>query len=69
MNLGPGGLTRACIEAGAKEIVVVEKDLRFMEGLQLLSNKVNPDVNLRLFHSDALTFPMVTNNYIFGKIQ
>jgi 16S rRNA A1518/A1519 N6-dimethyltransferase RsmA/KsgA/DIM1 with predicted DNA glycosylase/AP lyase activity len=61
-------LTRACIEAGAKEIVVVEKDLRFMEGLQLLSNKVNPDVNLKLFHSDALIFPMV-NNYIFGKIQ
>lgn len=62
-------MTRACIEAGAKEIVVVEKDLRFMEGLQLLSNKVNPDVNLKLFHSDALIFPMVENNYIFGKIQ
>lgn len=55
---GPGGLTRAAIEAGAKEIVVVEKDLRFMPGLQLLSDKVNPHVNLKLFHSDALTFPM-----------
>ena len=32
---GPGGLTRSCIEAGAKEIVVVEKDLRFMSGLQV----------------------------------
>ena len=62
-------MTRACIEAGAKEIVVVEKDLRFMEGLQLLSNKVNPDVNLKLFHSDALIFPMVENNYVFGKNQ
>ena len=57
---GPGGLTRAAIEAGAKEIVVVEKDLRFMPGLQLLSDKVNPHVNLKLFHADALTFPMVS---------
>ena len=32
---GPGGLTRSAIEAGAKEIVVVEKDLRFMPGLQV----------------------------------
>ena len=51
-------MTRAAIEAGAKEIIVVEKDLRFMPGLQLLANKVNPHVNLKLFHSDALTFPM-----------
>lgn len=32
---GPGGLTRSAIEAGAKEIVVLEKDLRFMPGLQV----------------------------------
>ena len=27
---GPGGLTSSAIEAGAKEIVVLEKDLRFI---------------------------------------
>ena len=32
---GPGGLTRSCIEAGSTEIVVLEKDLRFMSGLQV----------------------------------
>jgi len=59
---GPGGLTRSCIEAGAKEICVVEKDLRFMTGLQMLADAVEPaGVNVKLFHSDALTFPMGDN--------
>lgn len=32
---GPGGITRSILEAGAKEVVVVEKDPRFMPGLQV----------------------------------
>ncbi|CAF0966266.1 unnamed protein product [Brachionus calyciflorus] len=55
---GPGGLTRSAIEAGAKEIVVVEKDLRFMPGLQLLADAVTPTVNMKIFNGDAMTFPM-----------
>lgn len=59
---GPGGITRSAIEAGAKKICVVEKDLRFMPGLQLLAETVEPHgVDLQLYHSDALTFPMGNN--------
>ena len=32
---GPGGITRAAFEAGAKHVSVVEKDSRFLPGLQV----------------------------------
>jgi 16S rRNA A1518/A1519 N6-dimethyltransferase RsmA/KsgA/DIM1 with predicted DNA glycosylase/AP lyase activity len=33
---GPGGLTRAAVESGASKIVAIEKDSRFMRGLQVI---------------------------------
>lgn len=32
---GPGGLTRSILKAGAADLLVVEKDTRFMPGLQV----------------------------------
>lgn len=32
---GPGGLTRAILNAGAADLLVVEKDSRFIPGLQV----------------------------------
>lgn len=32
---GPGGLTRAILEQDCKELVVIEKDRRFMPGLEV----------------------------------
>lgn len=32
---GPGGLTRSILNAGAKDLLVVEKDTRFIPGLKV----------------------------------
>lgn len=32
---GPGGITRAILEAGAKQVITIEKDPRFSPGLQV----------------------------------
>lgn len=32
---GPGGLTRSCVKYGANGMAIIEKDLRFLEGLQV----------------------------------
>lgn len=32
---GPGGLTRSILNAGASDLLVVEKDARFLPGLQV----------------------------------
>lgn len=32
---GPGGLTRSILNAGAADVLVVEKDSRFIPGLQV----------------------------------
>ncbi|KAL4236358.1 Dimethyladenosine transferase 1 [Mactra antiquata] len=52
---GPGGITRAILETDVKHLHVIEKDLRFFPGLQMLA-----DVSGRLtaYHGDALTFDM-----------
>jgi len=38
---GPGGITRAILEAGAKQLTVIEKDKRFMPGLDVSRKKLN----------------------------
>ncbi|MGI9421536.1 MAG: 16S rRNA (adenine(1518)-N(6)/adenine(1519)-N(6))-dimethyltransferase RsmA [Geminicoccaceae bacterium] len=50
---GPGGLTRALLEAGAGRIVAIERDPRCMEALQELVTAANG--RLELIEADALT--------------
>ena len=35
MGPGPGGITRSILNAGVAELLVVEKDSRFIPGLQV----------------------------------
>ncbi|KAM4723536.1 dimethyladenosine transferase 1, mitochondrial [Anableps anableps] len=53
---GPGGLTRSILNAEAADVLVVEKDSRFIPGLKLLSEAA-PD-RLRIVHGDILTYRM-----------
>ncbi|XP_070459254.1 dimethyladenosine transferase 1, mitochondrial [Equus przewalskii] len=51
---GPGGITRSILNAGVAELLVVEKDSRFLPGLQMLSDAAPG--KLRIVHGDVLTF-------------
>ncbi|XP_014671770.1 PREDICTED: dimethyladenosine transferase 1, mitochondrial-like [Priapulus caudatus] len=51
---GPGGITRSILKVGAKLCVVVEKDRRFLPGLQLLGDSV--EGRLRIIHGDMLRY-------------
>lgn len=53
---GPGGLTRSILNAGASDLLVVEKDSRFIPGLKLLSEAAPG--RLRIVHGDILTYKM-----------
>ncbi|XP_034530660.1 dimethyladenosine transferase 1, mitochondrial isoform X2 [Notolabrus celidotus] len=53
---GPGGLTRSILNAGATDLLVVEKDTRFIPGLKLLSEAAPG--RLRIVHGDILTYRM-----------
>lgn len=47
---GPGGLTRSILNAGVADLLVVEKDTRFIPGL-----KVNGSAIMTLDHSIKVT--------------
>jgi 16S rRNA (adenine1518-N6/adenine1519-N6)-dimethyltransferase len=49
---GPGGLTRALLEAGAKELVAIEMDARFIPALEMTGEAY--DGRLTLIRNDAL---------------
>ncbi|MFV9875348.1 MAG: 16S rRNA (adenine(1518)-N(6)/adenine(1519)-N(6))-dimethyltransferase RsmA [Rickettsiales endosymbiont of Dermacentor nuttalli] len=49
---GPGGLTRALLEAGARKVVAIEYDTRCIEALKLLKEKYVH--RLEVFNLDAL---------------
>ncbi|XP_053566946.1 dimethyladenosine transferase 1, mitochondrial isoform X2 [Bombina bombina] len=53
---GPGGITRSILQAGVEELLVVEKDTRFLPGLQLLNEASSG--KLRIVHGDILTYKM-----------
>ncbi|XP_066531585.1 dimethyladenosine transferase 1, mitochondrial [Hoplias malabaricus] len=53
---GPGGLSRSILNAGAADLLVVEKDKRFIPGLELLSEAAPGKV--RIVHGDILTYRM-----------
>ncbi|MCI4383025.1 hypothetical protein PGIGA_G00021560 [Pangasianodon gigas] len=55
---GPGGLTRSILNAGAADLLVVEKDSRFIPGLKLLSEAAPGRV--RIVHGDVLAYGMNT---------
>ncbi|XP_001381331.2 dimethyladenosine transferase 1, mitochondrial [Monodelphis domestica] len=51
---GPGGITRSILNAQVADLLVVEKDTRFIPGLQMLSDAAPG--KLRIVHGDVLTF-------------
>ncbi|ERE81753.1 dimethyladenosine transferase 1, mitochondrial isoform X2 [Cricetulus griseus] len=51
---GPGGITRSILNANIAELLVVEKDTRFIPGLQMLSDAAPG--RLRIVHGDVLTY-------------
>ncbi|XP_043919379.1 dimethyladenosine transferase 1, mitochondrial isoform X2 [Protopterus annectens] len=53
---GPGGITRSILNAGAEELLVVEKDTRFLPGLQMLAEAAPGRV--KIVHGDIMTYKM-----------
>ncbi|XP_066472000.1 dimethyladenosine transferase 1, mitochondrial [Tiliqua scincoides] len=53
---GPGGITRSILNAGAAELLLVEKDPRFIPGLQMLADAAPGKV--RIIHGDILTYKL-----------
>lgn len=53
---GPGGITRSILNADVAQLLLVEKDTRFIPGLQMLSEAVPGKVHI--VHGDILTYKM-----------
>ena len=53
MGPGPGGITRAILDAQVKEVHVIEKDPRFIPTLKLIQESVGPE---RLFINSPSIF-------------
>ncbi|XP_002739171.2 dimethyladenosine transferase 1, mitochondrial-like [Saccoglossus kowalevskii] len=53
---GPGGITRSILHSGAKKVIVIEKDQRFMPSLELLAEA--SDGRLGLIHGDVMKYNM-----------
>ncbi|XP_007903683.1 dimethyladenosine transferase 1, mitochondrial isoform X2 [Callorhinchus milii] len=53
---GPGGITRSILNAGITQLLVVEKDTRFIPGLQLLAEAAPG--KMKIVHGDILTYKM-----------
>uniref|UniRef100_UPI00398E5432 dimethyladenosine transferase 1, mitochondrial n=1 Tax=Pristiophorus japonicus TaxID=55135 RepID=UPI00398E5432 len=53
---GPGGITRSILNAGIAKLLVVEKDTRFIPGLQLLAEAAPG--KMCIVHGDILTYKM-----------
>ncbi|XP_053317254.1 dimethyladenosine transferase 1, mitochondrial [Spea bombifrons] len=53
---GPGGITRSILNASVEELLVIEKDTRFIPGLMLLNEASMGKV--RIVHGDILTYRM-----------
>jgi len=52
---GPGGITRSLLQAGAKQVFVIEKDARFVPSLNLLKEASGGD-RLQINIGDCLTY-------------
>uniref|UniRef100_A0A673HY23 rRNA adenine N(6)-methyltransferase n=1 Tax=Sinocyclocheilus rhinocerous TaxID=307959 RepID=A0A673HY23_9TELE len=69
---GPGGLTRSILKAGAADLLVVEKDTRFIPGLQLLSEAAPGRMRIEDGkHYKNLPFSMSnrTGCFMFGRTR
>ena len=55
---GPGGLTRALLSSGAKNVTAIEKDARALPALQMLQS--HADGRLQLMQEDALQLNMAS---------
>jgi 16S rRNA A1518/A1519 N6-dimethyltransferase RsmA/KsgA/DIM1 with predicted DNA glycosylase/AP lyase activity len=53
---GPGGITRACLAANAKQVLVIEKDPRFIPSLKLLQEASGGPDRLRINIGDCLHY-------------
>ncbi|XP_064505295.1 dimethyladenosine transferase 1, mitochondrial isoform X2 [Pseudopipra pipra] len=53
---GPGGITRSILSADVEQLLLIEKDARFIPGLQMLSEAAPGKV--RIVHGDILTYKM-----------
>ncbi|XP_068007652.1 dimethyladenosine transferase 1, mitochondrial isoform X2 [Melanerpes formicivorus] len=53
---GPGGITRSILSAGVEHLLLIEKDARFIPGLQILSEAAPGKVHI--VHGDILAYKM-----------
>lgn len=55
---GPGGITRSIIRRCPKQLIVVEKDRRFMPTLELLSEACRETTEMKIIRGDILKYDM-----------
>lgn len=53
---GPGSITRSILRKSPKQLVVVEKDRRFIPTMKLLAEAVAPQIEMNIYRDDILTF-------------
>lgn len=57
---GPGGITRSIIKKMPQQLIVVEKDRRFLPSLELLSEATVGYTKMDIYQADILKFPIET---------
>lgn len=55
---GPGGITRSIIRRCPQELIVVEKDPRFLPSLELLSDACAATTKMTIIRGDILQYPL-----------
>lgn len=53
---GPGSITRSILRKSPKQLVVVEKDRRFIPTMNLLAEAVAPNIKMDIYRDDILKF-------------
>lgn len=64
---GPGGITRSIIKQMPKQLVVVEKDRRFLPSLGLLAEATPNYTKMDIYEADILKYPIESGNFFFSK--
>lgn len=57
---GPGTITRSILRRGPRQLVVVEKDRRFIPTMQLLADSVQPAIQMDIHRDDILKYRIET---------